>query len=117
MEIISKIDADKVKELATKDKLAFKKHTVLRMSQRNISADAVKQTLQRCEIIEDYPEDRPLPSALVLGYTENNRVLHTVIALDEGEEMLWIITVYEPTLLEWEEGFKKRRNRDEMPAM
>jgi hypothetical protein len=36
-------------------------------------------------------------------------VLYAVIAADESEEMLWIITVYEPTILEWKEGFEKRR--------
>jgi hypothetical protein len=31
------------------------------------------------------------------------------VAIDEEEPMLWIITVYEPDLFEWEEGFEKRR--------
>jgi len=114
---MSRLDVDKIKELATRDKLAFKKHTVLRMRQRSISSDKVKTALQNCKIIEDYPEDRPLPSGLVLGYTENNRAIHMVVALDEDEEMLWIITVYEPTLLEWEEGFEKRRKKDAMSTM
>jgi hypothetical protein len=81
------------------------------MRQRKITADEVKEVLQGCKIIEYYPEDRPLPSGLVLGYTENNRAIHAVVALDEDEEMLWIITVYEPILLEWEKGFEKRRKR------
>jgi hypothetical protein len=32
-----------------------------------------------------------------------------VIGLDEGQEMIWIITAYEPNLEEWEPGFKVRR--------
>lgn len=107
----SKLDIDKIKELALKDKLAFKKHTVLRMRQRKITADEVKEALQGCKIIEYYPEDRPLPSGLILGYTENNRAIHAVVTLDEDEDRLWIITVYEPTLLEWEKGYEKRRKR------
>lgn len=114
---MSKLDVENIKKLAAEEKLAFKKHTVLRMNQRKISADEVKTSLLNCKIIEDYPEDYPLPSGLVLGYTENNRPIHTVAALDESEEMLWIITVYEPTLLEWEEGFNKRRKEDEMSTM
>jgi len=106
---MTKLDANRIRELAFKDRLAFKKHTVLRMRQRKITADEVKETLQGCKIIEYYPEDRPLPSGLVLGYTENNRAVHAVVAADETEEMLWIITVYEPTILEWEEDFEKRR--------
>ncbi|MEW6326666.1 MAG: DUF4258 domain-containing protein [Thermodesulfobacteriota bacterium] len=106
---MAKLDANRIRELAFKDKLAFKKHTVLRMRQRRITADEVKEALQGCKIIECYPQDRPLPSGLVLGYTENNRAVHAVVAVSETEEMLWIITVYEPTILEWEEGFEKRR--------
>ncbi|HED00870.1 MAG TPA: DUF4258 domain-containing protein [Proteobacteria bacterium] len=60
----SKLDVDKIKELASKDKLAFKKHTVLRMRQRKITADEAKKALQVCEIIEYYPEDHPLPSVV-----------------------------------------------------
>jgi hypothetical protein len=56
------------------------------MRQRKIAADEVKDALLICKIIEDYPEDRPLPSGLVLGYTKNNRVIHAVVALDEDEE-------------------------------
>ena len=103
------LHGDRIGRLAQKDKLAFKKHTVLRMHQRKIAADEVKTALQSCKIIEEYPQDRPLPTGLLLGYTGSNRPLHAVVALDEGEDMLWIITVYEPTLLEWEEGFEKRR--------
>jgi len=106
---MTKLDANRIRELAFKDKLAFKKHTVLRMRQRKITADEVKEALQVCKIIEYYPEDRPLPSGLVLGYTENKKAVHAVVAADEIEEMLWVITVYEPNILEWEEGFKKRR--------
>jgi hypothetical protein len=35
--------------------------------------------------------------------------IHGVVAIDEEEPMLWVITVYEPDLSEWEEGFEKRR--------
>lgn len=114
---MARLDVDKIRELVSRDKLAFKKHTIFRMYQRDISADEVKQTLQECKIIEEYPEDRPLPSGLVLGYTEDSRAIHSVIALDEIEEMLWIITVYEPSLSDWEEGFEKRRKNDEVPTM
>lgn len=98
-----------LKELAKKDKLAFKKHALLRMYQRNIRADDVKVALLGGEVIESYLEDKPLPSFLVLGRTSKGRPLHTVVALDSEEQILWIITVYEPSMEEWEEGFRRRR--------
>jgi len=51
----------------------------------------------------------PLPSALILGFTALGRPLHAVVALDQGSGILWIITLYEPTIEQWDEKFKKRR--------
>ncbi len=80
------------------------------MRQRKISVDEVKQALLAGRIIEDYPSDRPLPSGLLLGYTETGKIVHVVVAIDEDYPMLWLITVYEPNLIEWNEGFEYRRN-------
>ena len=88
--------------------MAFKKHTVLRMYQRPLTGDETKEALVQCKTIEEYPDDYPLPSCLVLGYTRLRKPIHAVVAIDEGEPMLWVITVYEPDLSEWEEGVEKR---------
>ena len=103
------ITHNKIRELAKKDKIAFKKHAVLRMYQRKILADEVREALLGGEIIEEYRKDKPLPSYLVLGYTTRQRPLHIVVAVDPEEPTVWVVTVYEPKLEEWEEGFKKRR--------
>ena len=102
------LDVAIIHALSVKDKVLFKKHAVVRMRQRKISAGEVKAVLQCCKTIEEYPSDRPLPSGLILGYT-NKRPIHVVVALDKDEEMIWLITVYEPTLEMWEKGFDKRR--------
>lgn len=102
------LDVAAIHALSAKDKIAFKKHAVVRMRQRKTSADEVKAALQCCKMLEEYPSVRPLPSGLILGYA-NKRPIHVVVALDKDEEMLWLITVYEPTLDLWEEGFDKRR--------
>jgi hypothetical protein len=87
--------------------MAFKKHTVLRMYQRRITEEDAKEALNGCKIIEEYPDDYPLPSYLVLGYTKMRRPIHAVVSIDEEGPMLWIITMYEPDLSEWEEGFEE----------
>ncbi|MDP2600820.1 MAG: DUF4258 domain-containing protein [Deltaproteobacteria bacterium] len=98
-----------LKNLAFKNRIAFKRHTLLRMYQRNIRAVEIKEILQQGQILEKYPTDKPLPTALLMGYTSSQRPLHVVVALDEAEEWIWIITVYEPDKTKWEEGFRKRR--------
>ena len=97
-----------IKDIAEKDRIAFKKHCTLRMYERKIFADEVKEALTKGEIVENYPEDRPPPSCLILGYTGKDRPLHVVVAIDVKEQMLWVITAYEPGLEEWEQGFKRR---------
>ena len=103
------MNIDKLHSLAAEDRIALKKHTVLRMHQRAILSDEVKTALFNCEILEDYPQDYPLPSGLVLGYTNKKRPIHLVVALDEESRMIWVITVYEPDEKEWIDNYRIRK--------
>ncbi len=103
------MDLNLVAQLAQSDHIAFKRHTLLRMHQRVISADEVKEALSKPVLVEDYPDDNPLPSVLVLGYTLKGRPIHAVIAMEEKEPLVWVITVYEPAVDQWEKDFLKRK--------
>lgn len=98
-----------IRKWAQSSKIAFKKHTLLRMHQRSITAREIQQALICCDLVSEYPDDRPLPSFLVLGYTEKGRPLHVVVAVDVAEPMLWIITVYEPDGTRWNKALKGRK--------
>lgn len=111
------LNPDIIRDLAARERVSFKKHTLLRMHQRKISVDEIKAALCECEVVESYPKDRPLPSALLLGFTKARRPIHAVLAINEEDEMLWVITVYEPTLVEWRDGFKERRVENDMSTM
>jgi hypothetical protein len=58
--------------------------------------------------VEDYPDDTPYPSRLVLGWS-SSRPIHVVVADNVDEQENIVITVYEPDLLEWEPDFKRRK--------
>ena len=60
----------------------FRLHAVERMFERGISTDDVRRVIQAGKVIEDYPNDTPFPSCLVLGYARN-KPLHVVIATDK----------------------------------
>jgi hypothetical protein len=60
------------------------------------------------EIIEEYPEDKYLPSCLVFAEYENN-IIHIQIATDLENESVTIVTAYKPTLDKWEKDLKTRR--------
>jgi hypothetical protein len=63
------------------------------------------------KIIEAYPDDRPYPSFLALGFEEGepDRPVHVVYA-ENGENMI-VITVYRPDASKWSENFEERLPR------
>jgi hypothetical protein len=78
------------------------------MFQRQISAAAVLHVLDTGTSVEEYSDDFPYPSRLVLGWW-NSRPLHVVVAENTEKGTRIVITVYQPNLEEWEPGFRKRR--------
>lgn len=74
-----------------------------------IQVDEVLQVLESGEIIEEYPEDKPYPSCLILGRTPRGRPLHVVCAPVPDEGRLIIITTYQPDPARWDTDFRRRR--------
>jgi hypothetical protein len=99
---------DIVKRLAKSGKIAFKRHALIRMVERRIALDDVFSCLCNCELVENYPDDRPLPSCLVLGRCINKSI-HAVVAA-QASEMLWVITVYQPSAAKWHDDLRTRRD-------
>ncbi|MFO7727265.1 MAG: DUF4258 domain-containing protein [Desulfonatronovibrio sp.] len=99
----------KINLLVEAEKVTFKKHCTLRMRQRSISVNEFKEAMKKAEIVEYYEDDYPFPSALILGYTSAERPLHAVVSLGQGNGILWVITLYEPSTKLWSDNFKKRR--------
>jgi hypothetical protein len=78
------------------------------MYQRAISEIEVRHVIAREEIVEDYPNDTPYPSRLVLGWS-GRRPIHVVVADNVDDQENIVITVYEPDPAEWEPDFKRRK--------
>ena len=77
------------------------------MAERAISPYEIRQVVKSGTTIANYPDDLPYPSQLILAFIKN-RPLHVVAADDHEAKVTYIITAYEPTLVEWEIGFSKR---------
>ncbi|MDH4327065.1 MAG: DUF4258 domain-containing protein [Nitrospira sp.] len=60
------------------------------------------------EIIESYPEDKYLPSYLILCRSDEGAA-HLQIATDVPGDNVRIVTVYRPSPREWEPDFRTRR--------
>jgi hypothetical protein len=93
--------------LCKEDSIRWTDHAIMRMIQRGISRIDVKHTLINGKIIEQYPDDYPYPSCLILGGIRENRHLHVICGIGSGE--LWIISAYYPNPEKWLEGFEKRK--------
>ncbi len=76
--------------------------------ERFISRDAILESIETYEIIERYPDDKYLPSFLVLAQYEKVS-FHIHVAVDKENDDVGIVTAYKPSTDEWEEGFRKRR--------
>ncbi|MBI4680032.1 MAG: DUF4258 domain-containing protein [Nitrospirae bacterium] len=97
-----------LKEAVENDRIEWQRHALERMMEREISREAVKQVLLSGEIIEDYPDDKPYPSALFLGWVEE-QPLHVVTAFDSETDYCFVITAYKPDLEHFESDYKTRR--------
>jgi hypothetical protein len=75
-----------------------------------VSVEEVLRTLETGTIIEEYPNDKPYPSALILGRTATGRPLHIVCAPVLLEKRLIIITTYEPDPHRWESDCRRRKS-------
>ncbi|WP_397548007.1 DUF4258 domain-containing protein [Rhodothermus marinus] len=90
-------------------RLFFRRHALQRMAERKITVEDVKHVLKTGETIASYPEDRPYPSRLVLGWI-GTRPLHVVVTDNDEDNVQIVITVYEPDPTLWEDDFKRRRS-------
>lgn|SRR5574344_479953 len=97
---------EELRKLVLENKIRWTNHVVVRLIQRNIQQNEVKNAILNGEIIEQYEKDYPYPSVLVLGIG-NNKSIH-IICGTNGEE-LWIITAYYPESSKWDIDKKTRK--------
>ncbi len=89
-------------------KITFRIHAIQRMFERNVTEIDIRNVLMNGELIENYPNDTPYPSRLMLGWDED-RPLHVVVADNAKEDEWVVITVYEPNLNLWESDYRRRK--------
>lgn len=82
-------------------------HAQQQLKSRGISAEDVFMGFKFGEIIEQYPDDFPYPSCLILYFRINGKPVHFVCSTDNNK--IYVITAYNPDLIHWEDDFKTRR--------
>ena len=102
---------ERIRRKAKKGQFEFSKHAVDQTIVRHITVSEVREAVETCEWIEDYPDDERGPSCLLLGITRRGRPLHLQCSYP-SRPVVKIITVYEPDDDLWIEH-RVRRSRNE----
>ncbi len=103
------IDMQTLKTYYETDRVFMTIHSAERFRQRGIKAKDVRNAVYTGKIIEQYPEDYPYPSCLILGKTLNETYIHVVMS-EEGTASR-ILTAYFPSLEKWENDFRTRKEQ------
>ncbi|MCF6336044.1 MAG: DUF4258 domain-containing protein [Spirochaetales bacterium] len=81
------------------------------MYERSINEEEVEYVIENGVIIYEYADDKTYPSILMYC-TNNAKPLHVVFSIDESiqkEKRYLVITVYRPSLEEWNSDYVTRR--------
>jgi len=88
--------------------LRFSRHALERMFERQITPEVVEQIIGDGQVIAEYPDDKPYPSRLMLGF-DDERPVHVVYAEDIESMTGYIVTAYIPNANLWNDDFQTRR--------
>jgi hypothetical protein len=92
-------------------KVLWSRHAVAALVDDGLLRTDVEAALQHGWVIEDYPPARrPLPDCLVFATLVDGCPIHAVVAIDESNDRIFIVTVYKPTGDRWEDDWQTRKS-------
>ena len=74
------IEVENLRRYSAEDKLFATAHSTERFRQRGISIRDIRNAINVGEIIEQYPDDYPYPSCLILGKNLRGENIHAVLS-------------------------------------
>ncbi len=84
-------------------------HVNMRLHGRYITRREILEAVDNYEIIKEYPDDKYLPSYLVLA-KHGGSVFHVLFATDVEDDNVRIVTAYHPNPKEWDPDLRTRRS-------
>ena len=105
---MSEIDIAALRPLILAGQILWTEHLALRLRERGIKRKDVIMCIENGEIIEQYPDDMPFPSCLILGSSASGKPLHVVCA-HNPDVSCCMITAYYPNPDKWESDHKTRK--------
>ena len=104
------LDMNAIRALCEAKAVKWTAHVLARLQERGIEPSDVRNCIATGRVIEQYPDDYPFPSCLVLGSSVSEKTLHAVVGVGQG--FLWLITAYYPDPDKWNADFSIRRETD-----
>ena len=102
------IQINDVIEAILSDRVRISDHAYEESEDDQLTFDEVYNSVIHGEIIEEYPDDKPYPSCLILGQTFNADLVHSVWAYNRQNKWAVVVTVYRPDPKIWINGRKRR---------
>lgn len=93
------------------EKVIISRHAKEEAENDDVSLEEIIFSVMNGEIIENYPDDFPFPSCLILGTNQQQEPIHSVWAYNENTDFAVLITVYRPDFNMWSE-WRVRKNSD-----
>jgi len=82
-------------------------HVNIRLDRRHISRHEILAAVDSYQLVEEYPDDKYLPSYLVKAAS----TFHVLFATDVPDRNVRVVTAYRPDLGEWYPDLLRRRSR------
>ena len=82
----------------------------MRLIGRFISREAILAAVATYQLVEAYPDDKYLPSYLILA-RHGSQAFHVLFATDVEGDNVRVVTSYRPDPGEWEADLKARRSK------
>lgn len=101
------INIENLREINKLENIVITEHARVRLIERNIYISDVVKCIDSGEIIEQYENDKPFPSCLILGMSIKGKYIHIVVSINE--KFIYLITAYYPDLELWEVDLKTRK--------
>jgi hypothetical protein len=83
-------------------------HVNMRLKERSVTRQAILDAVDSYELVESYPDDKYLPSYLLLARPAGGAI-HVLFAADLVGDNVRVVTAYRPSPDEWMDEFKTRR--------
>ena len=99
-----------IRDRVRRGRIFWTYHVNMRLAGRFIAREAILAAVDTYQSVEAYPDDKYLPSYLLLaGHGEE--AFHVLCAVDVEGDNVRVVTSYRPNPDEWQPDLKTRRPR------